>query len=838
LILENIFASVLRVSLTTGVVILAVILLSSRLNRRYVAKWKYWLWLLLGVRLLVPFNLELPSAPVKITVPERVFAPAPIVGQAPVAFAPAGPVAAAIDPAPQALSAMELLGLAWLCGIAVFLLWQIAVYLTCKRQVLRWARVPGDARLMVTLEQLCAEMGLAANITLLINPKASSPMMIGFVRNYLILPQEDYSAVDLVYILRHELVHLKRRDLWYKLLLLIVNAAHWFNPAAWLLLREAGKDLEIYCDDEVLRGLSPEQRQDYGDAILRTIHRQVLRNTALSTCFSGKAKTLKERFSHILTGNKKRRGILLGAAILACAALVGGAVALDMEPESDTANIPADAVPMEVELGGGMGKLSFMIPKEFGGKLEASVQDNPIDGLVLKYIQLRFNGRDDVEPSFDMMFSEQAVIERWKSEAGEGRATGEGLEILSEDGYRLGYYNLSFNPFENEPESDEFALMQNYSDLRKCIVDSIAWIKSAPQAESSEISPPPVDESAATENREYYSNLSPEDEALVQILTNERGLTESQIRSLSNMGLSFQEMIDLADEEIARMLAPGSRFMGDYMTGEETDRLVASGIAEEDVWVLGNLGYIYESAAALTPEELDFIFPNTELVDNLVARGYDRSIVESNGALYQGGYNTYRDLLDEVFGKQKNYQTITFPASKPFHLTFELPLGWTLKERGVTGSSNREFPFLTVQSTLDILDGAGELVGAVGYNTYEEYEGAEEDPRAIYGQIALGNNYKFDVRDSYDVITESDSGKTATCNVYYSANINNGEEKTNLGIVSYNRDLRAYVAFEFSQDKVTEAKVLNIAESIRLTEAALPVQADLRADRYRAPQSR
>ena len=120
---------------------------------------------------------------------------------------------------------------------------------------------------------------------------------------------------------------------------------------------------------------------------------------------------------------------------------------------------------------------------------------------------------------------------------------------------------------------------------------------------------------------------------------------------------------------------------------------------------------------------------------------------------------------------------------------------------------------LSVFSKYDILNKDKELVGVAGFNVYEPYEGAEEEPAAIYNQIALGNDYQFDVRDSYNVVTETETGKTAVTDVYYAASVNNGKEKRNKGIVSYNKDLKVYVALEFEDGKITDKELQEIAKS-------------------------
>ena len=94
-----------------------------------------------------------------------------------------------------------------------------------------------------------------------------------------------------------------------------------------------------------------------------------------------------------------------------------------------------------------------------------------------------------------------------------------------------------------------------------------------------------------------------------------------------------------------------------------------------------------------------------------------------------------------------------------FSLSLNLPDGWSAKKREVEGE---EFVMLSVFSKYDILNKDKELVGVAGFNVYEPYEGAEEEPAAIYNQIALGNDYQFDVRDSYNVVNETETGKNQT----------------------------------------------------------------------------
>lgn len=149
-------------------------------------------------------------------------------------------------------------------------------------------------------------------------------------------------------------------------------------------------------------------------------------------------------------------------------------------------------------------------------------------------------------------------------------------------------------------------------------------------------------------------------------------------------------------------------------------------------------------------------------------------------------------------------------GTTPFEVTFSLPDGWKLGGQ----ENSDEFTLMPVFSKIKVVNQEGTLVGIIGFNIYEQYEGAEDDPKAIYNKIALGNDYKFNVRDKYDIVNENSSGNTAVTNVEYAASINDGKAKTNIGIVSYNRDKLVYIAIELLSDAVNTDQAKFIAKSI------------------------
>lgn len=143
-------------------------------------------------------------------------------------------------------------------------------------------------------------------------------------RPTLLLPHEGYDLNELRYILRHELCHLKRRDMLLKLVLLAANAMHWFNPVVYLMLRQADEDIELACDSAATDGLDRAERAAYSRTLLAAVQSHV-RALPATTCFGGTVERLKRRITNVL-GAQKKRGLGVVALVLALTLTAGCAV--------------------------------------------------------------------------------------------------------------------------------------------------------------------------------------------------------------------------------------------------------------------------------------------------------------------------------------------------------------------------------------------------------------------------------------------------------------------------------------------------------------------------------
>ena len=351
--MKDIFLTLLEISAGTSVLIIGVMLLSAVIDKKFTPKWKYWIWLLIALRLIVPFNPEFDFAPKKIevAVPDRAItaenwnaypesnftdindniSAQPSTGSQNGAQTENTENTVSTEPK-YTVTMLDAAAAVWIGGGVLFLIWNAVSYYSFKRRIAAASR-PADpeGKCAAVLEEIKAELEIGGEIEFAVCKGISSPMVMGFLKPKLLLPSEDYGEDELKFILRHELTHFKRHDTFYKAFLLLANAVHWFNPVVWLMRKKAGADLELSCDAEVVAGADMETRRRYSETILASVHREKAVCGALSTHFYGGKNTLKKRFANIFNMEKKRVGKIAFAAVLVIGVVFGGMVACNAD---------------------------------------------------------------------------------------------------------------------------------------------------------------------------------------------------------------------------------------------------------------------------------------------------------------------------------------------------------------------------------------------------------------------------------------------------------------------------------------------------------------------------
>ena len=344
IVLVNSLLRLLEVSVATSFLILPLCLASRRINRRYGAKWKYYIWLLLAVRLMIPFNLPtvngfsiLPdwSQRQQVQTLKQPIQPPADTGSQPEtvqeqeqqAYEPSVSIDGTEEKAntqPVAiLNVADIAAIAWCVGFCVFSVFQLYVYYTFRRRIFMDGSVCENNRIHEIVAQTGNAIGLRQKIPVIVSPKANSPMILGIFRPVLVIPRKDYSSAERNMIVRHELTHCKRHDIAFKTLLTAVNALHWFNPLVYLMVHEANADIELCCDADVLRNADAVQRKAYAESILSSMEHEK-GFVPVSSCFSnGGINKMKERLENIVDNGKRRSGIVLLITATVMSVLLG-----------------------------------------------------------------------------------------------------------------------------------------------------------------------------------------------------------------------------------------------------------------------------------------------------------------------------------------------------------------------------------------------------------------------------------------------------------------------------------------------------------------------------------
>ena len=273
-VMHELFPTICNMSLTASVVIVAVLLVRLLL-RRAPKVFSYALWAVVLFRLICPVSVtsavSLMGA-VGAPVQERTqrtsaveYVPADIVRSSgtptvttlpqetlPAINSPAESTVPAAVTAPEPAAALPLSGPmvvltgAWLTGMALLLLYSVVSLLRLRRRLVGAVRLEDNIYLADYIP---------------------SPFVMGLFRPKIYLPST-LTETERGYILRHEQYHLRRRDHVVKLLSFLALCVHWFNPLVWAAFILAGKDMEMSCDEAVVRELGEDIRADYSASLL------------------------------------------------------------------------------------------------------------------------------------------------------------------------------------------------------------------------------------------------------------------------------------------------------------------------------------------------------------------------------------------------------------------------------------------------------------------------------------------------------------------------------------------------------------------------------------------
>lgn len=379
--MRNIFITFLNISLSVSILFLLLTLVDLVVKTRYSKHWKHLAFLLLGIRLVLPINLglfTLPIIPAENTTynqsqtsynsdrnledPSNDSNNISTVDDGTKKFDSSSsldsPNNSLLDSnadttlhnKPQqkrtvSFSRSGLLNICiiiWLLGIIIFSIYHLYSYVSFNRKLKRYAKATNNNTYLDILKEQKAILHITRNIPLLIYDEICSPLLIGYGKPCIILPNNKYSKDQITFIIKHELTHYVHHDLYIKLLLVVSNAFHWFNPLIYILVKHASLSAELYCDESVTAKQSIAYREQYSLTLLQIMESGNYQSPALlSTGFSNNTKHMKERFRQIMNTSSKKKGVFL-IILTICIILIGSNLATEQQKKSAHADTLTD----------------------------------------------------------------------------------------------------------------------------------------------------------------------------------------------------------------------------------------------------------------------------------------------------------------------------------------------------------------------------------------------------------------------------------------------------------------------------------------------------------------
>lgn len=329
--LKNIFLVFFQLAITGTLFGLLLVFLKKWLAKRYTARSRCLLWLLISLWLFIPVNLILPDIIGINLTTSGAYSQSKSNPQSSNSIKASDEHSKQYNPNRSSAYKkfnfvqlfqifLSILSALWLAGVFIYAIIQILRYKYFLSYLHDGVR-DCNKELLKKFDEIKFSLCIKGKITLNMTKNAQTPMLTGILNPTIWIP-ENIPSSDLDMIFRHEFTHYKNKDLYLKLLWTIAHTIHWYNPFVRFIEKSVNEDIEFSCDSYVVHNLNNSERYEYGEIILRCACNNKC-NTYLTSCVSDSKEAIMKRLDNLFYVNRKKHCIGIFAILVLILTTVG-----------------------------------------------------------------------------------------------------------------------------------------------------------------------------------------------------------------------------------------------------------------------------------------------------------------------------------------------------------------------------------------------------------------------------------------------------------------------------------------------------------------------------------
>ena len=320
LFIQKIFTNILYMAFIASFVAIIILLLRKIFDKKISPMWKFAMWILLLISLIIPFRITLYSSNEQLNIIgnftnylERI--------KINFTYNYCGKVLTYI----------------WLVGMAIFS--TIYIFNAIKMKLKIGKEEIKEERILKILDEVKQSLKIKRNIKLINQKNKIIPCIYGILQPKILLTKEILEKPDevLKYIFMHELAHYKRKDTFLNFILLLITFVYWFNPILWFCFKQIRQDMELKADELVIKNIPHNKDKEYAKALVSLLpisKEEKITNRLLYVTDS--KKNMERRIKMIkLTDKFKEYKTLIGVTTLTLTLCIGLLIFTQIKPLED-----------------------------------------------------------------------------------------------------------------------------------------------------------------------------------------------------------------------------------------------------------------------------------------------------------------------------------------------------------------------------------------------------------------------------------------------------------------------------------------------------------------------